>query len=192
MTDTSHPPPCSWTNDLAKDVGQILLDNGSTLRELWAGTNPPWSGSMPKGMMLKMSPPARPFSTHLLMVAMTSSYQTMISRMTSPESKDSPGPSSSFAHPPSQPSSLPIYAPMSLSPISPDCVSPPIKLNISSGTAFTSQQCFSSPSDSGLFTGTSPPCSQLKQQLVDAQYRTSGNNSHSSQQQLSHCTIYSQ
>ena len=100
-------------------------------------------------------------------------------------SKDDPGPSSSTAHPPSQPSSLPIYAPMSQSPLSPDCMSPyqPINLNIPSGTSFTSRQRFGSPSNSGLSTEASPPRSQLKQQLIGAQYRTSGNNGHSSHQQ---------
>ena len=79
-------------------------------------------------------------------------------------SKDGPGPSSSSAHPPSQPSSLPIYAPMSRSPLSPDRVSPyqPINLNIPSGTSYISRQRFSSPSDSGLSAGASPPRSQLE------------------------------
>ena len=100
-------------------------------------------------------------------------------------SKYGPGPSSSSAHPPSQPSSLPIYAPMSRSPLSPDHMSPyqPINLNIPSGTSYTSRQRFGSPSDSGLSAGASPPCRQLEQQLIDAQYRTGGNNGHGSHQQ---------
>jgi len=105
--------------------------------------------------------------------------------------KDGPGPSSSFAHPPSQPSSPPIYAPMSWSPLSPDRVSPyqPINLNIPSGTSFTSRQRFGSSSHSGLSVGASPPRSQLEQQLLDAQYRSGGNNGHGSQQQQQQSTL---
>ncbi|KAI6016594.1 hypothetical protein PISMIDRAFT_13886 [Pisolithus microcarpus 441] len=86
-------------------------------------------------------------------------------------SKDRSGPSSS-AHPPNQPSSLPIYAPVLRSPLSSDRISPYqcINLNILTGTSFASHQHFGSPSDSGLSAGDSPPCSQLEQQLIDAQY----------------------
>ena len=74
-------------------------------------------------------------------------------------SKDSPGPSSSSTHPPSQASSLPIYAPL----LTPDRTSPyqPINLNIPSGTSFTSLQRFSSPTDRGLSAGISPSQSAL-------------------------------
>ncbi|KIK15360.1 hypothetical protein PISMIDRAFT_16574 [Pisolithus microcarpus 441] len=99
-------------------------------------------------------------------------------------SKDGSGPSSSV-HPPNQPSLLPIYAPISRSPLSSDQISPYqcINLNIPTGTSFASRQRFGSPSDSGLSPGDSPPCSQLEQQLIDTQYLTSGNNDHGSQQQ---------
>ncbi|KAI5986401.1 hypothetical protein EDD15DRAFT_2389916 [Pisolithus albus] len=71
-------------------------------------------------------------------------------------SKDVSGPSSS-AHPPSQPSSLPIYVPVSRSPLSSDRMSPyqRINLNIPTGTSFASH----------------------------AQYLAGGNNGHGSQQQ---------
>ncbi|KAI6018634.1 hypothetical protein PISMIDRAFT_12123 [Pisolithus microcarpus 441] len=99
-------------------------------------------------------------------------------------SKDGSGPLSS-AHPPNQPSSLPIYAPISRSPLSSDQISPYqcINLNILTGTSFASRQRFGSPSDSGLSAGDSPPRSQLEQQLIDAQYLAGGNNDHGSQQQ---------
>ncbi|KAI6023688.1 hypothetical protein PISMIDRAFT_12160 [Pisolithus microcarpus 441] len=99
-------------------------------------------------------------------------------------SKDRSGPSSS-AHPPNQPSSLPIYAPVLRSPLSSDQISPyqRINLNIPTGTSFASHQRFGSPSDSGLSAGDSPPHSQLEQQLIDTQYLTGGNNDHGSQQQ---------
>ena len=108
-------------------------------------------------------------------------------------SKDGLGPSSLSIRPPSQPSPLPIYVPMSWSPlsqiifrsISPSISTPP------NGTSFTSRQRFGSPSDSGLSAGTHPSCSQLEQQLINAQYRTSGNNGHGShqQQQLQHSSL---
>ncbi|KIK14880.1 hypothetical protein PISMIDRAFT_16960 [Pisolithus microcarpus 441] len=99
-------------------------------------------------------------------------------------SKDGSGPSSS-AHPPNQPSLLPIYAPILRSPLSSDRISPYqcINLNILTGTSFASRQHFGSPSDSSLSAGDSPPRSQLEQQLIDAQYLTGGNNNHGSQQQ---------
>ncbi|KAI6011890.1 hypothetical protein BKA83DRAFT_4466677 [Pisolithus microcarpus] len=86
-------------------------------------------------------------------------------------SKDGSGPTSS-AHPPSQPSSLPIYAPVSRSPLLLDRISPyqRINLNIPTGTSFASRQRFGCPSDSGLSAGGSPPRSQLEQQSIDAQY----------------------
>ncbi|KAI6097743.1 PSP1 C-terminal conserved region-domain-containing protein, partial [Pisolithus croceorrhizus] len=85
----------------------------------------------------------------------------------------------SSAHPPSQPSSLPIYAPLSRSPLSSDRMSPYLT---PTGTSFASRQRFGSPSDSDLSAGGSPHRSQLEQQLIDAHYRSSGNSGHGSQQ----------
>lgn len=76
---------------------------------------------------------------------------------------------SSSSHPPSQPSSLPIYP---RSPPSADRVSPyqGIHLNIPSGASFASRQKFGSPSESGLSTGGSPPRGHFDQQILEAQY----------------------
>ncbi|KAG9310309.1 PSP1 C-terminal conserved region-domain-containing protein [Chiua virens] len=103
--------------------------------------------------------------------------------------KDDHGSSSSSTHPPSQPSSLPIYTPMSRSPPTSDRVSPykSMNLNIPSGASFTSsRQHFGSPSDSGLSTGGSPPRGHFEQQLIDAkaQYLGSGNSTPSQQPSL--------
>ena len=198
-----------------RDVSQIPLDDGSALRKLWAGMNPPkaengggGSGTTSRRHSVSIVQPRRPVvgfnapghdaqdESARPSVFHTSSYGGGGGLRLSDDdladdfgamslSKDGPGPSSSSAHPPSQPSSLPIYAPMSRSPLSPDRVSPyqPINLNIPSGTSFTSRQRFGSPSDSGLSAGASPPRTQLEQQLIDAQYRTGSNNGHGSHQQ---------
>ena len=153
-----------------RDVSQILLDDASALRELWAGMNPPkaengggGSGTTSRRHSVSIVQPRRPVvgfnapghdaqdESARPSVFPTSTFGrgglmlddddlasdlNMLSL-----SKDDPGPSPSTAHPPSQPSSLPIYAPMSRSPLSPDRVSPyqPINLNIPSGTSFTSR-----------------------------------------------------
>ncbi|KAF9229798.1 PSP1-domain-containing protein [Gyrodon lividus] len=199
-----------------RDVGQILLDDGSALRELWAGMNPPkdengggGSGTTSRRHSVSVVQPRRPVVGFSVSgsdaqddstrpnVFHTQSFGGRGGLMLSDDDlaadlgsltmKDSPGPSSS-TYPPSQPSSLPIYAPMSRSPPSSDRVSPyqSINLNIPSGTSFASRQHFGSPSDSGLSTGGSPPRSHFEQQLIDAQaqYIGSGNGAASQQQPL--------
>ncbi|KIM62186.1 hypothetical protein SCLCIDRAFT_25126 [Scleroderma citrinum Foug A] len=182
-----------------RDVSQILLDDGSTLRELWAGMKPPKAenGGGGSGTTSRHSvsivQPCRP-----AMYGGGSSLQLLDDNLMNDFgvlslSKDGLGPSSLSIRPPSQPSPLPIYVPMSWSPlsqiifrsISPSISTPP------NGTSFTSRQRFGSPSDSGLSAGTHPSCSQLEQQLINAQYRTSGNNGHGShqQQQLQHSSL---
>ncbi|KIO01155.1 hypothetical protein M404DRAFT_736569 [Pisolithus tinctorius Marx 270] len=201
-----------------RDVSQILLDNGSALRELWAGMNPPkdehgggGSGTTSRRHSVSVVQPRRPTvvgfnapghdtQDESAAAARSNVFHGPFGRgglMFSDDdladdlgslslSKDGPGPSSS-AHPPSQPSSLPIYAPLSRSPLSSDRISPyqHINLNIPTGTSFASRQRFGSPSDSGLSAGASPPRSQLEQQLIDAQYLAGGNGhgSHQHQQQ---------
>ncbi|KAF8551928.1 PSP1-domain-containing protein [Imleria badia] len=195
-----------------RDVGQILLDDGSALRQLWAGMNPPkdengggGSGTTSRRHSVSVVLPRRPAvvgfnapSTDHHDESSRSSYaQTFGGRgglmlsdddlaadLGSLSLKDGPGPSSS-THPPSQPSSLPIYAPMSRSPPSADRLSP-YNLNIPSGTSFSNRQHFGSPSDSGLSAGASPPRSHFEQQLIDAkaQYLGTGNGAASQQPSL--------
>jgi hypothetical protein len=71
-------------------------------------------------------------------------------------SRDGPGPVSSSAHPPSQPTSLPIYAPLSRSPPASDRLSPykSINLSIATGSFPSRQQPIGSPSESGLSGGS--------------------------------------
>ncbi|KAF9242340.1 PSP1 C-terminal conserved region-domain-containing protein [Melanogaster broomeanus] len=200
-----------------RDVGQILLDDGSAFRELWAGMHPPkdengggGSGTTSRRHSVSVVQLRRPAvmgfnapgsdaqdeSSHPGAFHTPSfggrgglmlSDDDLAADLGSLTMNDGPGPSSS-THPPSQPSSLPIYAPMSRSPPSTDRVSPyqPINLNIPSGTSFASRQHFGSPSDSGLSTGGSPPRSHFEQQLMDAQaqYLGTGNGAASQQQSL--------
>ena len=190
-----------------RDVGQILLDDGSALRELWAGMHPPkdengggGSGTTSRRHSVSVVQPRRPavvggFGSDPqdeprpnvffggrggLML----SDDDLAADLGSLSIKDGPGPSSS-THPPSQPSSLPIYAPMSRSPPTSDRVSPfkSMNLNIPAAASFaSSRQHFGSPSDSGLSAGGSPPRGHLEQQLIDAkaQYLGSGNGTASS------------
>ncbi|KAI6040057.1 PSP1 C-terminal conserved region-domain-containing protein [Pisolithus marmoratus] len=203
-----------------RDVGQILLDNGSALRELWAGMNPPkdengggGSGTTSRRHSVSVVQPRRPTVVGFNAPGNdTQDESTAAARSTvfhAPSfgrgglmfsdddlaadlgslslSKDG-SVSSSSAHPPSQPASLPIYAPLSRSPLTSDRISPyqHINLNIPTGTSFSSRQRFGSPSDSGLSAGGSPPRSQLEQQLIDAQYLAGGNNGLGSQHQHQH------
>jgi hypothetical protein len=80
--------------------------------------------------------------------------------MLSINTRDGPGPVSSSAHPPSQPTSLPIYAPLSRSPPVSDHLSPYQSVHIS--VPGSRQQPIGSPSDSGL-SGGSPTRSNHSQ-----------------------------
>ncbi|KAF8054967.1 PSP1 C-terminal conserved region-domain-containing protein [Lyophyllum atratum] len=75
-----------------------------------------------------------------------------------------PPPSSSsqnrHQHPPSQPSSLPIYAPLSRSPPSRDLISPYQSINLNIPSSYSSQQQqrnLGTPSDGGLSAGGNSP-----------------------------------
>ncbi|KAH7923766.1 PSP1-domain-containing protein [Leucogyrophana mollusca] len=187
-----------------RDVGQILLDDGSAFRELWAGMNPPkdengggGSGTTSRRHSVSVVQPRRPTIVGFNApgndgqdeptrpsVFQTQSFGRgglMLSDddlaadlgVLSLGGKDNGH--TSAQHPPSQPSSLPIYAPLSRSPPSSDRVSPyqPLNLNIPGGS-FSSRQPFGSPSDSGLSTGGSPPRSAFEQQLSESQYLSGG------------------
>ncbi|KAG1852423.1 PSP1 C-terminal conserved region-domain-containing protein [Suillus subalutaceus] len=173
-----------------RDVGQILLDDGSAFRELWAGMNPPkdengggGSGTTSRRHSVSVVQPRRPTivgfnapespgdETHGHTRVGVFNAQPFGGRGGLMFSDDDlaadlePGaPSSSSTT--SQPSSLPIYP---RSPPSTDRVSP-YHLNIPSGTSFASRQQFGSPSDSALSTGGSPPRGHFDQQILDAQY----------------------
>ncbi|KAI0044901.1 PSP1-domain-containing protein [Auriscalpium vulgare] len=169
-----------------RDVGQILLDDGSAFRELWAGMHPPrdengggGSGTTSRRHSVSVVQPRRgivgfnapgvggdaPDEPTRPSVFSQSSFGRgglMLSDEDLADDlgllnlgKDGPGPVTSIM-PPSQPSSLPIYAPHSRSPPA-DHFSQyqPLNLSIPGGN-FSSRQALGSPSDSGLSAGGSP------------------------------------
>ncbi|OCH94165.1 PSP1-domain-containing protein [Obba rivulosa] len=179
ITDQSNMSP------FVRDVGQILLDDGSAFRELWSGVNPPrdevgggGSGTTSRRHSVSVVQPRRPIVGFNAPGA------------DGPEEHARPGVfhSSSFsggggllltdddlasglnmlnlnvqeertsAYPTSQPSSLPAYGGLSRSPPSAaDRISPyqALHLNIP-GTSYAPRQPIGSPSDSAL-SGGSPP-----------------------------------
>lgn len=179
-----------------RDVGQILLDDGSAFRELWAGMNPPkdengggGSGTTSRRHSVSVVQPRRPTivgfnapespgdETHGHTRAGVFNAQPFGGRgglMLSDDDLAADLSMLSMKEPgapsssstASQPSSLPIYP---RSPPSADRGSP-YHLNIPSGTSFASRQQFGSPSDSALSTGGSPPRGHFDQQILDAQY----------------------
>jgi hypothetical protein len=170
-----------------RDVDQILLDDGSAFRELWAGMNPPrdengggGSGTTSRRHSVSVVQPRgrgtvvgfnAPGNDGEEPNTRTSAFQQSFGRgglmlsdddlasdlgMLNLNSRDGPGPVSSV-HPPSQPTSLPIYAPLSRSPPTSDRLSPyqSINLAIPSGSSFPSrQQPIGSPSESALSGGS--------------------------------------
>ncbi|KAI0781830.1 PSP1 C-terminal conserved region-domain-containing protein [Abortiporus biennis] len=177
-----------------RDVGQILLDDGSAFRELWAGMNPPrdengggGSGTTSRRHSVSVVQPRRPiigfnapdtevieetvrpglFQTAafgnsggglLLTDDDLASDLNMLSLGREEVTR------TTAVQPPSQPSSLPIYAPLSRSPPSAsDRISPyqALHLNIPGGGSYASRQPIGSPSESGL-SGGSPSRSHLE------------------------------
>ncbi|KAG2036196.1 PSP1 C-terminal conserved region-domain-containing protein [Suillus americanus] len=179
-----------------RDVGQILLDDGSAFRELWAGMNPPkdengggGSGTTSRRHSVSVVQPRRPTivgfnapespgdETRGHGRAGVFNAQPFGGRGGLMFSDDDLAAdlgvlsikepgAPSSSSTTSQPSSLPIYP---RSPPSTDRVSP-YHLNIPTGTSFASRQQFGSPSDSALSTGGSPPRGHFDQQILDAQY----------------------
>ncbi|KII86307.1 hypothetical protein PLICRDRAFT_43902 [Plicaturopsis crispa FD-325 SS-3] len=175
-----------------RDVGQILLDDGSAFRELWAGMHPPrdengggGSGTTSRRHSVSVvqprrgtvvgfnapgsdapDEPSRPFqSSGFGRSGLMLSDDDLASDLGLLNiSPDGPGPSSS-SHPQSQPSSLPIYGgASSRSPPTTDRSSPYQSLNLTvPGSLSTRQQSYGTPSDSGLSSGGSPTRGQFDQ-----------------------------
>ncbi|PIL30857.1 hypothetical protein GSI_07025 [Ganoderma sinense ZZ0214-1] len=177
ITDPSNMSP------FVRDVGQILLDDGSAFRELWSGMNPPrdengggGSGTTSRRHSVSVVQPRRPivgFNAPAADLQEDTSFAHSSTfggggglMLTDDElasdlgllSMNEPRPITSV-QPPSQPSSLPIYAPLSRSPpAASDRVSPyqALHLNIpgGAGNSYSRQAIVGSPSDSGLSGGS--------------------------------------
>ncbi|GBE78544.1 hypothetical protein SCP_0114330 [Sparassis crispa] len=199
ITDHSNVSP------FVRDVGQILLDDSSAFRELWA-RNPPrdengggGSGTTSRRHSVSVVQPRRPTivgfnapgadgpdepvrsgTFHPASFAggggllLTDEELADDLNMLSLNARNESRPPAS-GHPSSQPTSLPIYAPLSRSPPSADRVSPyqPLHLNISGAGSFASRQPVGSPSDSGLSAG-SPSRGQLDTATQDNLFSGAG------------------
>ncbi|CAL1696750.1 unnamed protein product [Somion occarium] len=178
FTDHSNMSP------FVRDVGQILLDDQSAFKELWTGTNQlreehgGGSGTTSRRHSVSIVQPRRPtvvgFNAPESDVHEDSSHPRMYHQssfnaggllLTDDDLASDLGllnlnlddhQRTSLGQPPSQPSSLPIYAPLSRSPPSQDRVSPyqALHLNIPGGSSYASRQAIGSPSDSGLSAGS--------------------------------------
>ena len=190
ITDPSNMSP------FVRDVGQILLDDGSAFRELWAGMNPPrdengggGSGTTSRRHSVSVVQPRRPivgFNAPNAEVTDDSNNTGSFASasfggggllLTDDDLASDLGLMSINDHrpvtsvqPPSQPSSLPIYAPLSRSPPSSDRVSPyqALHLNIpgGAGSSYSRQSIVGSPSDSGL-SGGSPSRGHIDQYVQE-------------------------
>ena len=171
-----------------RDVGQILVDDGAAFRELWAGMHPPrdengggGSGTTSRRHSVSVVQPRRgnvvgfhaPGGIDSVEEPSRSSLQPAYARsglllsdddlasdlgLLNLNPNEPPPPSTSKQHPPSQPSSLPIYAPLSRSPPSRDLMSKyqSINLNIPPGTPY-SRQTMGTPSEGDFSTGGNSP-----------------------------------
>jgi hypothetical protein len=183
-----------------RDVGQILLDDGAAFRELWAGMNPPrdengggGSGTTSRrhsvsvvqprrGNIVGFNAPGNDGPDEPIRPFQSSGYGRGGLMLSDDDLASDLGLLNlnqdriSSQLPPSQPSSLPIYAPLSRSPPSIDRISPyqPINLTIpSSSSPLASRQTTGSSSDSGGGSG-SPSRSHYEQQLSEQHYFNSG------------------
>jgi hypothetical protein len=176
-----------------RDVGQILLDDGSAFRELWAGMHPPkdengggGSGTTSRRHSVSVVQPRRGNVVGFnapgaddeddLPRPFQSSYGGRSGLLLSDDDlacdlgvlsiNPSEHPrSSSSQHPPSQPSSLPIYAPLSRSPASRELMSTYQSI-IPSGNTY-SRQTIGTPSEGDYSTsGTSPSRASLYEQHI--------------------------
>jgi len=186
-----------------RDVDQILND-GSAFREIWAGMNPPrdeggggGSGTTSRrhsvsvvqprrGNIVGFNAPTADLSDDLPTRSTYQAYGGRGGLLLSDDdlasdlgllniNPNEPPPPSSSQHPPSQPASLPIYAPLSRSPPSRDLMSAyqSINLTIPSGNSY-SRPVIGTPSDGDYSAnGNSPPRGGVyEQHLADAQYNS--------------------
>ncbi|KAG6810900.1 hypothetical protein H0H92_009892 [Tricholoma furcatifolium] len=178
-TDISNMSP------FVRDVGQILLDDGSAFRELWAGMHVPrdengggGSGTTSRRHSVSVVQPRRGNvvgfnapETDVLNEAPHSGYGSSFGGrgglllsdddlasdlgLLNIGSNEAPPPPSSSQHPPSQPSSLPIYAPLSRSPPSKDLLSAYQGMNLNIPSSLSRN--LGTPSDGGVSAGGNSP-----------------------------------
>lgn len=167
ISDTNQSP-------FRRDVGQILLDDGAAFREIWSGANPTrdengggGSGTTSRRHSVSVVQPRKGivgFSAPLAddpeePVRSSAGFGRGNLRLTDDDlladfgtmnlgSGDAPIASSSI-NPPSQPASLPIYAPLSRTPPSRDLLSPYQSLNtMGLPGSYSSRPPIGTPSDS--------------------------------------------
>ncbi|KAG5644124.1 hypothetical protein DXG03_009070 [Asterophora parasitica] len=167
-----------------RDVGQILIDDGSAFRELWTGMNPPrdengggGSGTTSRrhsvsvvqprrGNIVGFNVPGDDGADEPSRPSFTQSFGGRGGLLLSDDdlasdlgllniNPNEPPPPSSSQHPPSQPSSLPIFAPLSRSPPSRDLISPYQSINLAIPSSYSRN--LGTPSDGGLSAGGNSP-----------------------------------
>lgn len=178
-----HAADISNMSPFVRNVNDILLDDGSAFREMWSGTgthdstNGGGSGTTSRRHSVSVVQPRRgvvgfnapgvsaddePARTPIQFFGQSGHGGLMLSDDDLADDlnllslgKDGPGPvSSSSGLPPSQPSSLPIYAPHGRFP---ERFSPYQNLNLSIPGG---RQTLGEPNDKGLSTGGSPSLGQ--------------------------------
>jgi len=178
-----------------RDVGQILLDDGSAFRELWAGMNPPkdengggGSGTTSRRHSVSVVQPRR--GNVVGFNAPIADDEDDLPRSFQPSFGGRSGlllsdddlasdlgvlsinehpRSSSSQHPPSQPSSLPIYAPLSRSPPSRDLMSTYQSI-LPSGSSY-SRQAIGTPSEGDYSTASgASPRTSLYEHITEPQF----------------------
>lgn len=178
----------SNVSPFVRDVGQILLDEGSAFRELWAGMHPPrdengggGSGSTSRRHSVSVVQARRPTIVGFNAPGTDGNEDTGRSSFYQPyggsgllltdddlasdlgslslNGNDMNG----FSQSASQPASLPVYAPLSRSPPSTDRMSPyqPLNLNIPNNS-FATRQSIGSPNEAGILSGGGSPRSRSR------------------------------
>ncbi|KAF5356003.1 hypothetical protein D9756_004410 [Leucocoprinus leucothites] len=169
ITETNQSP-------FRRDVGQILLDDGSAFRELWAGQNPPrdengggGSGTTSRRHSVSVVQPRRgvvgfnapdagdfeeparapggAFGRGKLKLS-DDELASDLGMLNLGSNDAHLSPSATSSHPPSQPASLPIYAPLSRSPPSRDLLSPYQSINnLGLPGSYSARQVIGTPSE---------------------------------------------
>ena len=199
-TDMSNMSP------FVRDVGQILLDDRSALRGLWAGMHPPrdenaggGSGTTSRRHSVSVVQPRRgnvvgfnvpggdgpdePTRPPLFQSSIGGrgglmlSDDDLASDLGLLNINSTEPPQSSSSHPTSQPASLPIYAPLSRTPPSQDILSQYQSINLSIPGG--KSRPLGTPSDGG--SGNSPSRNTFDQHFGDVQYSNGRHNSTSGQ-----------